>query len=69
MTAKTSMTLYYACIYSGIKYGIEVFGSASDSKMKKKTTNNAKQINETSYKLNRMYGSVKLHNEHDILQI
>ena len=66
MTAKTSMTIYYACIYCGIKYGIEVFGTASDSKMKK-TTNNAKQINETSYKLNRMYGSVKLHNQHDII--
>ena len=68
MTAKTSRTVYYACIYSRIKYSIEVFGSASDSKMKKLQMMQNKLMKLLTNK-DRMYGTVKLHNELDILQI
>ena len=68
MTAKTSRMIYYACIYSRIKYGIEVFGSASDSKMKKLQIMPNKLMKLLTNK-DRMYGTVKLHNELDILQM
>ena len=68
MTAKTSRTIYYACIYSRIKYGIEVFGSASDSK-KKKLQIMQNELMKILTNKDRMYGTVKLHNELDILQI
>ena len=65
MTAKTSRTIYYACIYPRIEYGIEVFGSASDSKMKKLQIMQNKLMKLLTNK-DIMYGTVKLHNELDM---
>ena len=61
-------TIYYALIYSRIKYGISVYGQACDSKLKKIQTIQNKLLKVLSSK-NYQFSTDMLHNEFDILKI
>ena len=61
-------TIYYALIYSRIKYGISVYGQACDSKFKKIQTLQNKLLKVLSSK-NYQFSTDMLHNEFDILKI
>ena len=61
-------TIYFALIYSRIKYGISVYGQACDSKLKRiQTLQN--QLLKVLSKKNYRFSTDKLHNEFEILKI
>ena len=61
-------TLYYALIYSRIKYGIVVYGQAKASNMKRIQTLQNKLLKVLAGKKYR-YSTDKLHNEFDLLKV
>ena len=61
-------TIYYALVYSRIKYGISVYGQACDSKIKRiQTLQN--QLLKVLSKKDYRFSTDSLHNEFDILKI
>ena len=61
-------TIYYALVYSRIKYGISVYGQACNSKLKRiQTLQN--QLLKVLSKKNYRFSTDSLHNELDILKI
>ena len=61
-------TIYYALVYSRIKYGISVYGQACASKMKRIQTLQNQLLKVLSGK-DYMYSTDKLHDEFEILKI
>ena len=61
-------TIYYACIYSRIKYGIEIYGSASNNKLSKIQTLQNKLMKLITCKPPR-YSTNQLHTDLKILQV
>ena len=61
-------TIYYALIYSRIKYGISVYGQACDTKLKRIQTLQNQLLKVLSSK-NYRFSTDSLHNEFDLLKI
>ena len=61
-------TIYYALVYSRIKYGISVYGQACDSKLKRIQTLQNQLLKVLSSK-NYRFSTDSLHNEFDLLKI
>ena len=61
-------TLYYALVYSRIKYGISVYGQACDSKLKRIQTLQNRLLKVLSGK-NYRFSTDMLHTEFEILKI
>ena len=60
--------IYYACIYSKVKYGIEIYGCASQKRMNKLQTLQNKLLKLLTKK-HRRYGTDHLHTDLDILKV
>ena len=61
-------TIYFACIFSRVKYGIEIYGSCNKTLMNKLQTTQNKLLRILTRK-DRMYGTDALHNELEIFKI
>ena len=65
---KIARTIYYTCLHSRIKYGIEIYGTTSDKNMKKIQTLQNKLLRLLLNK-NPLYSTDQLHAEMKILKI
>ena len=61
-------TIYYACIYSRIQYGIEIYGSASKTQLSRLQTMQNKLLKVLT-KQNRLYSTDALHRDLKILKV
>ena len=66
--------IYYACIYSKIKYGIEIYGSASKTRLQKLQTLQNKLLRvlcnkDRMYNTNELYTELNLLEVHDIFKV
>ena len=68
LTKENIKTIYYALVYSRIKYGISVYGQACTSKMKRIQTLQNQLLKVLSGK-NYLYSTDKLHDEFELLKI
>ena len=65
---KLARTIYFSCIYSRIKYGIEIYGSACDAKIAKLQTLQNKLMKLLTKKPPR-FSTDRLHSELNILRV
>ena len=68
LTKENIKTIYYALVYSRIKYGISVYGQACENKMKKIQTLQNQLLKVLSGK-NYRFSTDKLHDEFELLKV